>query len=66
MSSKAKRVTADVTSRKVMTVMEIVYILESEAKKKGFFERLKVSLQYLFLKRFDAFFSKGGKHGKNI
>lgn len=59
MSSKANKVRKDVTSRRLETVVQVLAIMEEEAHKKGFFARLVICLQYLFLKRFDAFFKVG-------
>lgn len=59
MSSKANKVRKDVTSRRIETVVQVLAIMEEEAHKKGFFARLVICLQYLFLKRFDAFFKVG-------
>lgn len=40
----------------VFTVVQVLYTLEEEAKKKPFLQRLKGCFFYLFFKRFDIFF----------
>lgn len=64
MSSKAKKVSKEVVSRRLETVVQVLSIMEEEAHKKGFFARFIICCQYLFLKRFDVFFKAGKKHGK--
>lgn len=59
MSSKAKKVSKEVVTRRLETVVQVLSIMEEEAHKKGFFARLVICLQYLFLKRFDVFFKVG-------
>jgi len=61
MSSKAKKVGKEVVARRIETVVQVLSIMEEEAHKKSFFARFVICLQYLFLKRFDAFFKVGKK-----
>lgn len=63
MSSKAKKVTKEVVQRRIETVVQVLAIMEEEAHKKSFFARFVICCQYLFLKRFDAFFKVGRKNG---
>lgn len=56
MSSKARKIENHIVSRKIVTVAQLLYILENEAKKKSFFARLKIALKYLFFKKFDTFY----------
>ena len=63
MSSKAKKVTKEVVQRRIETVVQVLAIMEEEAHKKSFLARFVVCCQYLFLKRFDAFFKVGRKNG---
>jgi hypothetical protein len=63
MSSKAKKVTKEVVQRRIETVVQVLAIMEEEAHKKSFFARFVICCQYLFLKRFDAFFKAGRKNG---
>lgn len=62
MSGKARKVAKEVVARRVETVVQVLSIMEEEAHKKGFFARLAICGQYLFFKRFDAFFKAGKKH----
>lgn len=65
MSSKAKKVTKEVVSRRIETVVQVLSIMEEEAHKKSFFARFIICCQYLFAKKFDAFFKVGVKHGRD-
>ena len=66
MSSKAKKVTKEVVSRRIETevqvlsiVVQVLSIMKEEAHKKSFFARFIICCQYLFCKKFDAFFKVG-------
>ena len=61
MSSSAKKLANDVTRRKVETLVQVLAVLEQEAQKKNFWQRLKISLQFLFTKRIDVFFKEMNK-----
>lgn len=61
MSSSAKKLANDVTRRKIETLVQVLAVLEQEAQKKNFWQRLKVSLQFLFTKRVDVFFKEANK-----
>lgn len=62
MSSRAGRLKQEVNTRRIETVVQVLAIMEEEANKKSFFARFVICCQYLFLKRFDAFFKAGKKH----
>lgn len=64
MSSRAKRVTQDVVNRRIETVVQVLAIMEEEANKKTFGQRFVICCQYLFAKRFDAFFKTGRRKDK--
>ena len=64
MSSKAKKVSKEVVTRRIETVVQVLAIMEEEAHKKSFGARFIICCQYLFAKKFDAFFKVGKKHGK--
>lgn len=61
MSSQAKKVSKKIVNQRVTTVVQVLSIMEEEAKKKSFFARFIICCQYLFAKRFDAFFKVGKK-----
>ena len=63
MSSQAKKVSKKIVNQRLTTVVQVLSIMEEEAKKKSFFARFIICCQYLFAKKFDAFF-KVGKKGK--
>lgn len=62
MSSKAKRVKDSVVQQRISTAVQVLSIMEAEAKRKSFFARFVICCQYLFCKRFDAFFKVGMNH----
>ena len=62
MNSKAKKVTKEVVSRRIETVVQVLSIMEEEAHKKSFSARFIICCQYLFCKKFDAFFKVGKKN----
>ena len=62
MSSKAKKVTKEVVLRRIETVVQVLSIMEEEAHKKSFSARFIICCQYLFCKKFDAFFKVGKKN----
>lgn len=64
MSSKAKKVSKEVVTRRIETVVQVLSIMEEEAHKKSFGARFIICCQYLFAKKFDAFFKVGKKHAK--
>lgn len=66
MSSKATRVKKEIVNRKLETVVQVLAIMEEEAHKKSFFARFVICCQYLFAKRFDAFFKVGKENGKKV
>lgn len=56
MSSRAGKESKRLHNQKVFTTVQLLYIMEEEAKKKRFLKRLKCCFFYLFFKRFDVFF----------
>ena len=61
MSNQAKKVSKKIVSQRITTVVQVLSIMEEEAKKKSFFARFIICCQYLFAKKFDAFFKVGKK-----
>jgi hypothetical protein len=61
MSSQAKKVSKKIVNQRLSTVVQVLSIMEEEAKKKSFFARFIICCQYLFAKKFDAFFKVGMK-----
>ena len=58
MSSKTKTVEKKLLNQRVNVTFQVLTILEQEAKKKNFFQRFGICMEYLFLKRFSAFFKE--------
>ena len=61
MSSQAKKVSKKIVNQRITTVVQVLSIMEEEAKKESFFARFVICCQYLFAKKFDAFFKVGMK-----
>ena len=64
MSSKAKKVSKQIAEQRLTTVVQVLTLMEEEAKKKNFFQRLAISTQYLFCGKIDVFFKAGKKREK--
>lgn len=62
MSSRAKRVKDSVVQQRISTAVQVLSIMEEEARRKSFFARFVICCEYLFCKRFNAFFKVGRKH----
>lgn len=58
MSSQTKRVSNKMLGQRVNVTFQVLSILEQEARKKNFFQRLGICFEYLFLKKFSAFFKE--------
>lgn len=56
MSSKAKRVNDKIVSQRVGTVVQVLAIMEDNARKMSFFQRLKLANSFLWKKNIDCFF----------
>lgn len=63
MSSKAKRVQDQIVGQRITTVVQVLSIMQSEAEKMDWFQRLRVSWSFLWKKNIDVFF-KVAKHGR--
>ena len=61
MSSKTEKVRQQIVAQRLTTVVQVLSIMEEEAKKKNFFARLIIAMQYLFCKKIDVFFKVGRK-----
>ena len=56
MSSRSKRVQQQIVTQRVTTVVQVLSIMESEASKMSFWQRLKLANTFLWKKNIDAFF----------
>lgn len=63
MSSKAKRVQDQIVGQRITTVVQVLSIMQSEADKMNWFQRLRISWSFLWKKNIDVFF-KEAKHGR--
>lgn len=63
MSSKAKRVKDQIVGQRITTVVQVLSIMQNEADKMNWFQRLRISWSFLWKKNIDVFF-KEAKHGR--
>lgn len=63
MSSKTRKIYRQIAEQRLATVVQVLSLMEEEAKKKTFFQRFAISMQYLFSKKIDVFFKAGKKRG---
>lgn len=66
MSNKSKKLSDSIVGQRISVAVQVLSIMEEEAKKKSFFARFVICCQYLFAKKFDAFFKVGMKHGGKV
>ena len=64
MSSKAKKVSQEIITRRIETVVQVLSIMEEEARKMNWFQRFKLSQSFLWKKNIDAFFQTASKNNK--
>ena len=56
MSSRSKRVQQQIVAQRVTTAVQVLSIMEAEASKMSFWQRLKLANSFLWKKNIDAFF----------
>ena len=56
MSSKSRRVRQQIVVQRVTTAVQVLSIMEAEAEKMSFWQRLKLANSFLWKKNIDAFF----------
>ena len=56
MSSRTKRVQQQITEQRVTTVLQVLSIMETEARKMSWWQILKLANSFLWKKNIDAFF----------
>jgi hypothetical protein len=56
MSSKAKKVSQQIVAQRLTTVVQVLSIVESEARKMSWWQRFKLANSFLWKKNIDAFF----------
>ena len=64
MSSKAKRVSNQIVQQRITTVVQVLSIMSSEARKMSWFQRFRISQSFLWKKNIDCFFELAGKNKK--
>ena len=56
MSSRSKRVQQQIVAQRLTTVVQVLSIVESEARKMSWWQRFKLANSFLWKKNIDAFF----------
>ena len=56
MSSRTKRVQQQITEQRVLTVLQVLSIMQTEAEKMNWWQRFKLANSFLWKKNIDAFF----------
>lgn len=56
MSSNARKVSKEVQNRRLNTLVQVLILMEEEARKKNFFKRFLIAMRYLFARDFKGFF----------
>ena len=56
MSSGARKVSKEVQNRRLNTLVQVLTLMEEEARKKNFFKRFLIAMRYLFARDFKGFF----------
>lgn len=64
MSSKAKKVSDQITRQRITTVVQVLSIMSSEAEKMSWFQRFRISQCFLWKKNIDCFFELASKNKK--
>ena len=64
MSSKAKKVSDQITQQRITTVIQVLSIMSSEAQQMSWFQRFRISQRFLWKKNIDCFFELASKNKK--
>ena len=64
MSSKAKKVSNQITQQRITTVVQVLSIMSSEAQQMSWFQRFRISQRFLWKKNIDCFFELASKNKK--
>ncbi len=64
MSNRAKRVSDKIVSQRVGTVVQVLAIMETNARKMSWWQRFKLSQSFLWKKNIDSFFQLADENNK--
>lgn len=64
MSSKAGKVQRQIAEQRLSTVCQVLTIMQNEADKMSWLQRLKISQSFLWKKNIDCFFELASKNRK--
>lgn len=66
MSSKAGKVKRQIAEQRLSTVCQVLTIMQNEADKMSWLQRLKISQSFLWKKNIDCFFELASKNRKKV
>lgn len=62
MSSQSKKAGKKIIEQRITTVVQVLSIMENEARQMSWFQRLKISHQFLWKKNINCFFGLAQKN----
>lgn len=65
MSSRSKRVREQIVAQRLTTVVQVLSIMQTEAEKMSWWQRLKLANSFLWKKNIDAFFQTAVSNKKD-
>ena len=66
MSSRSKRVQQQITEQRVCTVLQVLSIMQTEAEKMSWWQRLKLANSFLWKKNINAFFQLADSNKETV
>ena len=64
MSSKSRKLSDQIIQQRITTVVQVLSIMSSEARKMSWFQRFRISQSFLWKKNIDCFFELASKSKK--
>ena len=64
MSSKARKVSNQITQQRITTVVQVLSVMSSEAQQMSWFQRFIISQRFLWKKNIDCFFELASRNKK--
>lgn len=66
MSGKARKVQRQIAEQRLSTVCQVLTIMQNEADKMSWFQRLKIANSFLWKKNIDCFFQLAQSNRKKV
>lgn len=64
MSSKASKVSKQIASQRISTVVQVLSIMSTEAEQMSWFQRFRISWSFLWKKNIECFFEIASRNRK--